>query len=104
MTTTGTAFSVANGDRYLTTGRTDERGVALLVAESCPPDLRDEFAVPADGIELRHGPLTASDDDLDADSPVCRCDVCDEPITARRPGGRVVVSGIETWAHNDHAE
>lgn len=55
---TSLAYSVRNGDRYIALGRRDERGQPLLVAASCPAELRDEFAVPADGIELRHGPLT----------------------------------------------
>ncbi len=91
---TGSRFVVENSDEYIATGRNDERGQPLLVAASCPAELRDEFAVPADGIELRHGPLSAI---------LGTCDVCNEPITDERPGGRSIVAGIETFAHGDHA-
>jgi hypothetical protein len=46
------------GDKYIATGRCDDRGQPLLVGADCPEEIRHEFEVPADGIELRHGPLT----------------------------------------------
>ena len=56
----GEVFGVANGDLYLSLGRADDCGQPLFVALDCPYELWDEFAVPKDGIELRHGPLTVA--------------------------------------------
>ena len=59
----GVLLSVGDGEpweRYVTTGRRDNRGQPLLVAADCLADERDQWLVPVDGIELRHGPLTAA--------------------------------------------
>lgn len=53
----GQLMSTEDGDEYVATGQVDDAGEPLLVASACPADLRAEFMVPRDGIELRHGPL-----------------------------------------------
>jgi hypothetical protein len=77
-------FAVANGDRYVSLGRADDKGQPLLVGSGCPREQWDEFAVPADGIELRHGPLSKV------------CDLCGLPMPGEVLGNHSMCEFIES--------